>query len=131
MSDAGHIASGLPTTATGLPPAGVRDILNLARVPSDRPVFCMEDGTIHWQGREIELAVREAQILGALYKRQPRWTTVPDLADMIWPGMLPADPGKSLHTPICRLRQKLDGVPLEIRSRKQYGYKLVGELTVE
>lgn len=123
------------TDARGLPapaPADRRGVAvdPVARPPEGAAVFILEQGLILWRGREIELTPQEAQLLGLLARRQPHTTTTERLATMVWPAQLPALPESHIRVVICRIRKKIAGLPIEIKARARYGYRLKGAIEV-
>ena len=88
----------------------------------ERPVFVPEDGLILWQGREIRFSQQQAQLLGLLAQRRPHFLSRQRIAAVI--------PYDNITVVLCRIRKILDGVPVEIESRRGYGYRLASEIEI-
>jgi DNA-binding response OmpR family regulator len=85
-----------------------------------------EEGRFTVAGQPVEFSPRESEVLGAMIRRAPRMVTKRALADLLTQRNL--DVGDSaVEVYISRIRRKLAGSDLAIRTMRGFGYLLMLE----
>jgi two-component system, OmpR family, response regulator len=86
------------------------------------PVFVDDERVLHRAGARVPLPATAAAILAVLLERRGTVVTVDELERLVWAGAAPSL--DSVHTAVSRLRRRLAGVHLRVRSVRDVGFVL-------
>jgi two-component system response regulator TctD len=89
-------------------------------------VWYVADGSAALTGQPVEFSPRESEVLGALIRRAPRLVTKRALIDMLAQRNLDLS-DTAVEVYVSRLRRKLSGSGLAIRTMRGFGYLLMIE----
>jgi DNA-binding response OmpR family regulator len=85
-----------------------------------------DEGRMTLGGQPVEFSPRESEVLGALIRRAPRMVTKRTLADLLTQRNLEVG-DSAVEVYISRIRRKLAGSDLVIRTMRGFGYILMRE----
>jgi two-component system response regulator TctD len=112
--------------------ARVDALLRRLQLPEQGVVrFCelswfAEGGRVTLAGQPLEFSPREAQVLGALIRRAPRMVAKRTLVDLLTQRNLELG-DSAVEVYVSRVRRKLAGSGLSIRTMRGFGYLLLNE----
>jgi DNA-binding response OmpR family regulator len=98
---------------------------------SEKLIFVADEGYFIWDGRELYPTMQELALFRHLLAHHGEWCPRDlKMERAIWPARSPDTKSQCLTYTIGRLASKIVGTSMQINRRRDFGYRLMGEVEV-